>query len=205
MQSSRARARRLALFMLVALVVVAAATPPLLRWWLGPESPLRVSGVEAVEQWMPEIRSAAHEAGLPSPFLLAGLVYAESRGRADAVSSIGALGLCQLLPTTAAELGTRYGVDVEPLSPTDNLRLGARYLAQQLQACEGDVDLALLSYRLGPYRVKRQVKEAGGAESYKALLQSRTPSPWGYREQVLELAEVFARRADEGATSFPSD
>jgi soluble lytic murein transglycosylase-like protein len=197
--------RRLLLVLLVLVVVTNAATPRLVRWWFGPQSPLRISGVLAVEKWLPETRAAAQAAQLPDPYLLMGLVYAESRGRANAVSSIGALGLCQLIPSTAAELGQRYAVGIEPMSPADNLLLGAHYLAEQIEALDGDVDLALLAYRLGPARVKRQVLAAGSRASYIAQLQARKPSPWGYREQVQELRRVFAERDGVDPTSFPSE
>lgn len=197
--------RRLLLVLLLLVVAASAATPPLVRWWFGPESPLRVSGVRAVEKWLPETRAASEAAQLPDPYLLMGLVYAESRGRANAVSSIGALGLCQLIPSTAAELGTRYGVVVEPLSPADNLLLGAHYLSEQIRALDGDVDLALLAYRLGPARVKRELLAAGGRAGYVAQLKGRKPSPWGYREQVQELRRVFAQRDGVDPSSFPSD
>ncbi len=197
--------RRLLLALLLLVVAARAATPPLVRWWFGPESPLRISGVRAVEKWLPEIRVAAETAQLPDPYLLMGLVYAESRGRADAVSSIGALGLCQLMPSTAAELGKKYGVVVEPLHPADNLVLGARYLAEQIEVLNGDVDLALLAYRLGPARVKRELLAAGGRAGYVAQLQARKPSPWGYRQQVQELRRVFAQRDGVDPSSFPDD
>jgi len=191
--------RRLLLVLLLLILGVMAATPPVVRWWLGPESPLRLPGVRAVENWLPEIRAAAEEAGLPDAYVLAGLVYAESRGRAGAVSSIGALGLCQLMPSTAQEVGGRYQIEVEPLTPADNLRLGAYYLAEQLKRFDGDLDLALIAYRVGPNRVARELRAAGGRSEYEQQLRRRRPSPWGYRDQVLELSEVFRARAVEQA------
>lgn len=196
--------RRLLLALMLFVVAASAATPPLARWWFGPESPLRISGVIAVEKWLPEARAAADAAQLPDPYLLMGLVYAESRGRAQAVSSIGALGLCQLLPSTAAELGERYAVEVDPLSPADNLLLGAHYLGEQIKKLNGDVDLGLLAYRLGPARVQRELLAAGGRAQYLAQLQKRKPSPWGYRQQVQELRRVFALRDGADPSSFPS-
>ncbi|MCH2100529.1 MAG: transglycosylase SLT domain-containing protein, partial [Planctomycetes bacterium] len=168
---------------------------PTVQWWLGPKSPLRINGVRAVESWMPEIRTAASEAALPDPFLLAGLVYAESRGHEDAVSSIGALGLCQVMPTTAEEVGKRRDIPYEGASPADNLRLGAWYLTEQIRRFSGDLDLALLAYRLGPNRVQRELDAAGSRAAYVAELEKRKPSPWGYREQVEELRKIFEERA----------
>jgi hypothetical protein len=84
-----------------------------------------------------------------SPALLEALVWQESRWRAGARSSAGAIGLAQLMPGTARDLG------VNPHDPTANLAGGARYLRQQLDRFDGDVELALAAYNAGPGRVLR--------------------------------------------------
>jgi len=82
------------------------------------------------------------------PELLGALVWQESRFCTDAVSPKGALGLGQLMPATALELG------VDPLDPVQNLMGAARYLRQQYDAF-GDWDLALAAYNAGPGAVRR--------------------------------------------------
>ena len=82
-----------------------------------------------------------------SPALIEALVWQESRWRARAVSSAGARGLAQLMPGTARELG------VNPDDPFANLEGGARYLRQQLDRFDGDVEKALAAYNAGPGRV----------------------------------------------------
>ncbi len=104
------------------------------------------------------IAGIADEAGLPRDLLRA-VVWAESGFRPDAVSPKGALGLMQLMPGTAAELG------VDPSDPTDNLRGGSRYLGQLLDRFEGRRDQltrALAAYNAGPARVD----EHGGIPPY---------------------------------------
>ncbi len=91
---------------------------------------------------------AAQETGLDVR-LLRSVARAESGFDANARSPRGALGLMQLLPTTAAALGVR-----NPLNPEENARGGARYL-QQLLARFRRLDLALAAYNAGPERVKR--------------------------------------------------
>jgi soluble lytic murein transglycosylase-like protein len=150
-------------------------------------------GVLRVEGWAAEIRAAAAAAGLPEAELLAGLVYAESRGRADAESSIGAIGLCQLLPTTADELVARHPVE-DPAAPAANLLLGAHYLAEQIAAHGGDERLGLLAYRLGPGTVARRIAEAGGAEAWLDRLRGRKPSAWEYVVQIERFRERFRER-----------
>jgi soluble lytic murein transglycosylase-like protein len=87
-----------------------------------------------------------------SPSLLAALVWQESRWDAKAVSRKGAVGLTQLMPGTARDLG------VDPTDPLANLLGGARYLRQLLDQFGGDVEKALAAYNAGPGRVR----SAGG-------------------------------------------
>jgi soluble lytic murein transglycosylase-like protein len=92
------------------------------------------------------ISTAANRYGL-DPKLLHALVVVESGYRADAVSAVGAVGLTQLMPATAADLGVRNRLDV-----LENLSGGAAYLARQMQRF-GDLRLALAAYNAGPGRV----------------------------------------------------
>lgn len=82
-----------------------------------------------------------------SPALIEALVWQESRWRANAVSPAGARGLAQLMPGTARELG------VNPDDPFANLEGGARYLREQLDRFDGDIEKALAAYNAGPGRV----------------------------------------------------
>ncbi|OBX19547.1 transglycosylase [Erythrobacter sp. QSSC1-22B] len=87
-----------------------------------------------------------------SASLIEALVWQESRWRANALSSVGARGLAQLMPGTARDLG------VDPDDPFANLEGGARYLREQLDRFDGDLERALAAYNAGPGRVIR----AGG-------------------------------------------
>lgn len=124
----------------------AASDPPAAPFAPGP-SALARPGVEA-GLFAQEIAAAAARHGL-DPKLLAALVAVESAFNADAVSPAGAVGLAQLMPATAAELGVTDRRD-----PAANLDGGATYLARQI-ARFGDVRLALAAYNAGPERVAR--------------------------------------------------
>lgn len=87
-----------------------------------------------------------------SPALIEAVVWQESRWRENAVSPAGARGLAQLMPGTARDLG------VNPDDPAANLEGGARYLREQIDRFEGDLERALAAYNAGPGRVER----AGG-------------------------------------------
>ena len=106
-----------------------------------------------------EIERIAAEAGLPSDLVRA-VAWAESGFRQDAVSPMGAIGLMQLMPDTAAELG------VDPSDASENLGGGVRYLKQLLQLFDGDSDQlvkALAAYNAGPGRVA----EHGGMPPFR--------------------------------------
>lgn len=153
-----------------------------------------------VERWAPQIVRAARASEL-DPFLLAGLVYAESRGRPDAVSSAGAEGLCQVKPATAREVAARLRIPgAPPYAPADNLRIGADYLRRNVDAWGGDVDLGLLCYRLGPGRVAREVEAAGNAEAF--LTGIADAGPWAWRDQILLAADRFRARAADGNAAW---
>lgn len=83
-----------------------------------------------------------------SPALIEALVWQESRWRHKSTSPKGAQGLAQLMPGTAREMG------VDPRDPFANLEGGARYLREQLDRFEGDLEKALAAYNAGPGRVE---------------------------------------------------
>ncbi|WP_341907898.1 lytic transglycosylase domain-containing protein [Sandarakinorhabdus limnophila] len=137
-----------------------------------PEARSAANVSDASPVW-PQIDAEARRHGLP-PALLRAVAWQESRGRAGAVSSKGALGVMQLMPATAAFLG------VDPLDEKDNLRGGAMFLRQQLDRF-GSVPLALAAYNAGPEAVKR----FGGIPPY--------------RETRLYVASILARLPPETA------
>lgn len=92
-------------------------------------------------------RQIAQEEGV-DPDLFTRLIEAESSFRPNVTSPAGAIGLAQLMPGTAQELG------VDPFDPVQNLRGGARYYRQQLDRF-GDPAIALAAYNAGPGRVQQ--------------------------------------------------
>jgi hypothetical protein len=95
------------------------------------------------------IRRAAQRHSVDE-LLVAAIVEAESSFNAGAVSPVGAVGLMQVMPATAATYGAG-----DPWNPAVNIDLGARYLSRLLNRFGGDLELALAAYNAGPGAVER--------------------------------------------------
>ncbi|MGI9432446.1 MAG: lytic transglycosylase domain-containing protein [Myxococcota bacterium] len=94
------------------------------------------------------IKTAALTHGVPAALVKA-VIAAESSFNAQAVSPKGAMGLMQLMPGTAADLGVR-----EPFRAADNVHGGTRYL-RTLHDRYGDWTRTLAAYNAGPTAVDR--------------------------------------------------
>lgn len=107
------------------------------------------------------------------PTLFEALIWQESRWDPLAMSPKGAIGLTQLMPGTARDLG------VDPLDPVANLNGGAQYLKKMLDSFDGDVTMALAAYNAGPMRVRqyRAVPPFVETQAYITSIQQRVA--WG--------------------------
>ena len=95
-----------------------------------------------------------------SPELISAVIQAESGFQTRAVSPAGAMGLMQLMPATARELG----VD-DPFDPAQNIEAGAKYLRQMLDLFDQDLEKALMAYNAGPGTVRRYDGQVPYAET----------------------------------------
>ncbi len=95
------------------------------------------------------VREAAERHHI-DPALVRAVIETESGWNPTAKSRKGALGLMQLIPTTAV----RFGVN-DAFSPQQNVDAGVRYLKTLLQRYNGNLDLALAAYNAGEGAVDR--------------------------------------------------
>lgn len=95
----------------------------------------------------PIITSASQRFNI-DPDLVRAIVKAESNFNPRAVSPKGAMGLMQLMPRTAREMGVS-----NPFDPVQNIHAGVRYLDGLLQRLNRNLPLALAAYHAGPTKV----------------------------------------------------
>jgi soluble lytic murein transglycosylase-like protein len=116
----------------------------------------------APERYAVAIADAERANGLPA-FMLERLLYQESRYREDIItgakrSPVGALGIAQFMPATAAEMR------IDPLNPAQAIPAAARYLAS-LYRRFGNWSEALAAYNWGQGNVSRKGLEAAPRET----------------------------------------
>lgn len=96
---------------------------------------------------VPELRAAARAEGLPPAFLFA-IAQSESNLRSHVISRAGAMGVMQLMPSTAALLRV-----ADPFDPHESIRAGARYLGQLERRYRRVWGRMAAAYNAGPGRV----------------------------------------------------
>lgn len=136
---------------------------------------------EIVRRW-----SAIHGV---DPLLVLAVMREESRFRTDAVSPAGAVGLMQLLPSTARGIDPAIRPDVLT-DPEANVRLGTAYLAGRLREFRGDVVTALAAYNAGPGAARRFLSFRG-ADVDEFVEAIPYPETRAYVKRVLESYGIY--------------
>lgn len=110
--------------------------------------------------------------------LMMGIIQQESAWNPNALSPAGAMGLAQLMPDTARDMGV-----TDPWDPEQNIRGGMKYIAWLLDYFNGDLETAVMAYHAGPGNMNRR-----GATSLDRY----------YAERVLGYYEDFRAKASMG-------
>jgi soluble lytic murein transglycosylase len=179
--------RVLALLLVVGVAAGAAVFVAEPDWYLRARYPLRYEHI---------VRGHADNYRL-DPALVAAVIYQESKFRADARSSQGAVGLMQLLPETArfvSELPRRPSPPPEPLEdPAVNIAYGTRYMRYLIDR-HGTVDLALAAYNGGESNLQGWLDEAGArGEELRIPQDIPFPETRGFVGRVQEAVPIYRR------------
>ena len=97
-----------------------------------------------------EIIAAMSQAHGVDPMLVRALIQVESNYRPRAKSNKGAMGLMQLMPSTARQYKVR-----NPYDPTANIGAGVKHLKGLIDRMDGAIDMALAAYNAGEGAVKK--------------------------------------------------
>ena len=138
--------------------------------------PYRIKPTKNERLYNPIIIDAADKFRI-DPALIKAIIMAESSYNPAAISKKGAIGLMQLMPATADELGVE-----DSFNPEHNINGGVRYLKELLNQFEGDQQLAVAAYNAGSKRVKRYQ----GVPPYRATRY--------YVKKVFEYYQYYKRQ-----------
>jgi hypothetical protein len=164
--------------------------------WLAPACALVLLALSAVpasanclscsDKWLPQIQNAAQQTGVDPKLIQAFLAY-ESSGNQYAKSGKNAYGLMQVLPGTFHDMGGKGDI----YNPDQNILAGAKYIAQGLRVCNGNIAAALAGYNMGNGGIK-----ANGCRV--------PPSEMGYVQGVLGNYQKLGGKYDGTIPPAPS-
>ncbi|MFA0811969.1 transglycosylase SLT domain-containing protein [Microbulbifer epialgicus] len=134
------------------------------------------------------------------PYMIYAVARQESHFSHDAKSNSGALGLMQLLPSTARatarRAGVRYRRSWDLLSPSTNIALGSFYLSTLLNRFDNNRFLAAAAYNAGPTRVTKWLKETRKRLPYDVWIETIPYSETRkYVQNVLAYTVIYAYRS----------
>lgn len=144
-----------------------------------------------------QVASAAKRSSV-NPLLIFAVTRQESAFIHDAKSSAGAMGLMQLLPSTAKQTAQRNGLSFQQqdlLTPAKNITLGSHYLEQLLKSYDGNRILAAAAYNAGPGRVRQWLQETNNQLPYDVWIETIPfRETRGYVQNVLSFSVIYAYR-----------
>lgn len=150
-------------------------------WWLPLSAETRRASYHRI------VAEIACQHGLPAR-LLDAVIAQESGFASGSISRAGAMGMMQIMPGTAKYLGLS-----NPFDPIANMRVGARYLREQLDRF-GRVDLALAAYNAGPERRSLRYGNIPAIPETQHYVRTILTN-WG---RLIELDQANTREPDRG-------
>jgi hypothetical protein len=152
-----------------------------------------------IEQVCKTLAAAAEMHELPVPFFIR-LIWQESRFDPGAISPVGAQGVAQFMPATAAAMGLKY-----PFDPLEALRFSARLL-RDLLGQFGNLGLAAAAYNAGPQRIADWLEKRGKlpeeTRNYVQSITGHDAERWRVTRPGRLALEVPKRAPCKGAYDF---
>ena len=168
------------------------------------------AGVIEIDTGWPAAAQIPPEIGL-DPNLALGIIRQESSFDGSTISPVGARGLMQLMPSTAAQVGRQIGAAVQiaalTTDPLLNVRLGSTYLRGLLDQFAGTEPYAIAAYNAGPGRIGEWRAASGDPTSDGSdMIDWIELIPFGetrnYVQRVIENQEVYTALAG-GSAAHP--
>lgn len=146
----------------------------------------------------PAVAAAAKESDVPEE-LVWSIMRAESHYRPEAYSSVGAIGLMQMMPFTGKKVSELLGLsgatrEFDPRSlmrPEFNIRLGARYLRRLSDAFQGSIPLVAAGYNAGPHRVQSWLASFGLLEMDEFIEHIPFVETRNYTKRVVRNFQIY--------------
>jgi soluble lytic murein transglycosylase len=155
--------------------------------------------------------TALPEGGIAEHPLLFAIVRQESAFALDAMSPVGARGLMQLMPGTAAGVAKKlrlpYSVDRLTTDGLYNVTLGRSYIEQLIEDFGGSYALAVAGYNAGPGRVRQWLRDFGDPRGRDiAMVDWIEMIPFTetriYVQRVLENLQIYRGQTNGSPTAF---
>ncbi len=162
-------------------------------------------GIIMAERGFP-LRTPPQVYGGPEPAFVLGIIRQESGFQPDIRSSAGARGFMQLLPSTAEIVARKLGVAYDASMLTDpeyNMRLGSKYLGDQVDRFSGSYIMAAAAYNAGPGRPAQWISfcgdpRTGGTDPIDFIECIPFSETRNYVMRVLENAQIYRARLNGG-------
>lgn len=148
-------------------------------------------------QYRKEITTYANKYQL-DPALVASIVNVESHYNKDRVSNVGAIGLMQLMPTTAMEIATKKALtnfEVEDLYDVEtNLDFGCYYLSYLNSVFDNNLTNVIASYNAGLNNVNAWLLDTTFSDDGVTIIQTPYEETNNFLKRVNSSYKVYARR-----------
>ncbi|MCA9472698.1 MAG: transglycosylase SLT domain-containing protein [Nitrospirales bacterium] len=143
------------------------------------------------------------------PYLVAGLIREESLYDTRAMSRVGALGLMQLMPTTARKVALRLGLQAphrdDLFDAAMNIQLGSTYVGELLAQFKGNIVHAVAAYNAGPHVVRRWIAQDPHVAPDEFVERISYRETRGYVKRVLGSYRVYRALFDQSCRAVSLD